>query len=67
MRRFHFKTKDDTIFECVMADSFIEAKQKAFLQYSFIWNQIEWLNPDAGTQEDKDRQSGNLLPVVISA
>ena len=66
MHRFYFRSKDDLFYECIWADSFIEAKQKAFLQYSVIWNQIEWINPEAGTEEDKTR-SANPIPVVISA
>jgi len=46
MNRYYFQVKDSNIFECIWAKSFIEAKQKAFYEYSSVWNKIEWLeNP----------------------
>tara|TARA_R100001163_G_scaffold17362_1_gene15563 strand:- start:3122 stop:3319 length:198 start_codon:yes stop_codon:yes gene_type:complete len=65
MHRYYFADSYKLFFECVWADSFIEAKQKAFLQFSSIWNNIECVNPDAAEQDqDAAKQT---IPVVISA
>ena len=64
MYRFHWRTTDNMLFECVMADTFSEAKHKVFQQYSWLWNQIEWLNPNA--PEEQAEQASDALPVVIT-
>lgn len=64
MHRYYFADTYNLFFECVWADSFIEAKQKAFLLFSPIWNSIECVNPDAAEQQQNDAEP---LPVVISA
>lgn len=64
MYRFFWQTQDKMIFDCVEADTFAEAKHKCFQQWSWIWNEIEWLNPNA----DKEQEpiNGYVLPVVIT-
>lgn len=65
MHRYYFADTYNLFFECVWADSFIEAKQKAFLLFSPIWNNIECVNPDAA-EEDQGAPK-QTIPVVISA
>lgn len=64
MHRYYFADTYNLFFECVWADSFIEAKQKAFLQFSPIWNDISCVNPNAAEEQHNDASS---MPVVISA
>ena len=61
MNRYYFQVKDSNIFECIWAKSFVEAKQKAFYEYSSIWNQIEWVSvPDLSSKVS------TLAPVLIT-
>jgi len=45
MTRFYFCIKNANVYECIMADTFMEAKKAAFADWSQYWNQIEWLSP----------------------
>jgi len=61
MNRYYFQVKGSNIFECIWARSFVEAKQKAFYEYSSIWNQIEWVSVP-----DLSLKTSTLAPVLIT-
>ena len=45
MKRFYFTIPSANILECVWAESFTEAKQKAAQEWLHCWQQIKWLQP----------------------
>jgi hypothetical protein len=59
MKRFYFQILSLNVFECVWADTFIEAKQKAARDWLLYWDQIEWL--DITTEPPS-----TTLPVTIN-
>ena len=59
MKRFYFQILSLNVFECVWADTFIEAKQKAARDWLSYWDQIEWL--DITTEP-----TSTTLPVTIN-
>ena len=59
MKRFYFQILSLNVFECVWADTFIEAKQKAARDWLSYWDQIEWL--DITTEPPS-----TTLPVTIN-
>ena len=59
MKRFYFQILSLNVFECVWADTFIEAKQKAAREWISYWDQIEWL--DITTEP-----TSTTLPVTIN-
>lgn len=58
MKRYYFKILHANVLECVWAESFIEAKQKASREWLPCWNQIEWLETSAEPPQ-------TTLPVTI--
>lgn len=60
MKRFYFEISQANILECVWAESFTEAKQKAAEEWLPFWDQITWLNPD-----QQDLNSKSTMPVVL--
>ena len=67
INRYYFQITDASVFECVHAVSFTEAKEKAYEGYAPLWNRIEWLN---GIGEESvipfDAQENTALPVTIT-
>jgi hypothetical protein len=59
MKRFYFQILPLNVFECIWADTFIEAKQKAARDWLPYWDQIEWL--DITTES-----TSTTLPVTIN-
>jgi hypothetical protein len=59
MKRFYFQILPLNVFECIWADTFIEAKQKAARDWLSYWDQIEWL--DITTEP-----TSTTLPVTIN-
>ena len=59
MKRFYFQILPLNVFECIWADTFIEAKQKAARDWHSYWDQIEWL--DITTEP-----TSTTLPVTIN-
>ena len=59
MKRFYFQILPLNVFECVWADTFIEAKEKAARDWLSYWDQIEWL--DITTEPPS-----TTLPVTIN-
>jgi hypothetical protein len=59
MKRFYFQILPLNVFECVWADTFIEAKEKAARDWLSYWDQIEWL--DITTEPP-----ATTLPVTIN-
>lgn len=59
MKRFYFQILPLNVFECIWADTFIEAKQKAARDWLSYWDQIEWL--DITTEPPS-----TTLPVTIN-
>jgi len=47
MKRYYFEILHANVFECVWAESFIEAKQKAAREWLPYWNQVQWLEISA--------------------
>ena len=43
MKRYYFEILHANVFECVWAESFIEAKQKAAREWLPYWQHLEWL------------------------
>ena len=58
MKRFYFQILPLNVFECVWADNFAEAKQKAAQDWLPYWQHLEWL--DITTEPVK-----TTLPVTI--
>lgn len=58
MKRYYFKILHANVFECVWAESFIEAKQKAAREWLPYWNQVQWLETSAEPPQ-------TTLPVTI--
>jgi hypothetical protein len=44
MHRFYFMIQDSSVFDCIHADSFIEAKAIAHREYGSIFNRIQWVS-----------------------
>jgi len=44
MQRFYFQIPKYNILECIWAESFTDAKQKATQEWLPYWDKIEWLN-----------------------
>ena len=44
LRRYYFAIRKANVFECIRAESFVEAKQIAAAEWLPYWDQIEWLN-----------------------
>ena len=59
MKRFYFQILPLNVFECIWADTFIEAKEKAARDWLSYWDQIEWL--DITTEP-----TSTTLPVTIN-
>jgi len=59
MKRFYFQILPLNVFECIWADTFIEAKEKAARDWLSYWDQIEWL--DITTEPP-----ATTLPVTIN-
>ena len=59
MKRFYFQILSLNVFECVWADTFIEAKQKAAREWISYWDQIEWLDITS-------EPTSTTLPVTIN-
>lgn len=55
-RNYHFTIPQSNIFDFVTAESFTDAKAKAFDEYGPWWNLIEWLDPG----DDVERRTGTL-------
>jgi hypothetical protein len=47
MRRYYFQIKSVNVLECIWADSFVDAKAKASMEWMPLWREIEWLTPQA--------------------
>lgn len=62
MKRFYFEITQANILECVWADSFTEAKQKAAEDWLPYWDLITWINPDQQTEDPKPNPT---MPVVL--
>lgn len=58
MKRFYFKITQANILECVWAESFTEAKQKAAEDWLPFWNLITWIGPE-------ERPQNETMPVVF--
>ena len=61
--RYYFQIPDASVFECVHAVSFCEAKQKAYEGYAPLYNRIEWVNTTPCPCEAK---KATTLPVTIT-
>ena len=59
MKRLYFQILPLNVFECIWADTFIEAKEKAARDWLSYWDQIEWL--DITTEPPS-----TTLPVTIN-
>jgi len=67
MHRFYFQVLDANIFECVFANSFFEAKQKAFAEYAPLWNRLQWVNTEPLSGDQNNVPQDTTLPVTISS
>lgn len=58
MKRFYFEITQANIMECVWAESFTEAKQKAAEDWLPFWDQIKWIKPEESPEQ-------STLPVIF--
>ena len=58
MKRYYFEILHANVFECVWAESFIEAKQKAAREWLPYWDQVQWLEINAEPPQ-------TTLPAII--
>ena len=67
MNRYYFQVLDANIFECVFANTFLEAKQKAFAEYAPLWNRLQWVNTEPLSGDQNNVPQNTTLPVTISS
>ena len=58
LRNYHFTIPQSNIFDLVTAESFTDAKAKAFDEYGPWWNLIEWLDPGDDAQRSASPLDG---------
>ena len=44
LKRFYFAIPEANVYECIRAESFVEAKQIAAAELPSFWDQIQWLH-----------------------
>lgn len=45
MNRYYFRVDDASVLEVVRANSFLEAKRKAYVDYGSMWDRVKWIDP----------------------